>query len=109
MPHAQEVLAEIGAGLQRCVGEVARRAHVTPVCMRNAQAHESDRFYQFVVGRLALGRHGAEFCDCSGQIAPHQVRHRKMHATRPCREPVTDGLRENMSLFGGRLRCDWVT
>ena len=109
VPECREPPAKLRAALKCRLGRRAGRGRLTPVCQCQALTDEAGTLEISIVSRLGLGRHLAELCDGSGQIAAHHLRRPEIKAALARVEPVADRVGEVASFLTGRAHRDRVT
>ena len=106
--HNREPSAKLRAALK---GRLSRHPgrRLTPVCQCQALTAEAHHSQHLIVRRLSLGRHLAQLCGGSGEIAPRRLRRPEVKATHARVEPITDRVGEIASFLASCAYPERVT
>src|SRR5262249_40972200 len=100
---------KLRAGLDGRLTSRSGRGRLTLVREYSAQTPEAAHPPDLIVRRLGLGRHLAQLCDSSGQIATLRLHQPQPQAACTRVGTIADRIGEIASFFGGRARGERVT
>jgi hypothetical protein len=109
VPEGSEPSAKLRAALKGRVSRRSGRFRLTLARECQALSPAAQHSPYLVVSPPGLGRHRAESCDGSGQIALHHLRPTEAKAALARVEPSAYRFGEVASFLGGRAHADRVT